>query len=813
MKDVRSIVVSLLLFLAHTVILCDEQISAPQQSQELSIDELSPEQMAAFQRYMKEVCEPLMEKVYSVIDRIYSVVSTVSAMIVSNQVVIADKKGAHSKVKQINIMVNQLRNTKVMVANPVTLVQLIHITKALVVHLQDAMRKNMASFQDFNPMEAIKNIKESDLDPKNMDKEIKNLDILVKRLERESENVGLFWYNKGYRTLDKFIIAPCDKYSLHKWVPVGYASAVLLYWLFEGDKKGRDQSNFEKAWWIPTLLKDFIGQVPRTIAGSPEAFNDLKTFGKMETIATLIKHSNFTLTAAILSLSWSKISRTWSNDIHPWLSKNMLYTHNFLKGGAYLKEAARINEAVEEVYFKDIVGLDHVKETFNKIVHYLENPEYYARRGLIPPKGILLVGNTRTGKSYSVKALFNEIRCMYERKGVSDPFKYISINGSIINSAGGFEQLMGYVRYSAPCVIFIDEIDLLDLQRKGQNQMLSEFLTSLSGALNNDDPKKQVIVIAATNNPENLDKALRAAGRLGHELRFELPSTADRIDFVRTQLERLSLDPSSFNINKIAHETDGKSYESLKLIINTAILDASIEGRVVDQHDIERALDRELRNIITIDNRIIPDEQKCIIASHFAGPALYLHTNNGHTKLSQVTIRQVMTTIGEKIMGAHLFEDNGKKVHEEKRFEYGGIFTYTEGDNANILNYEQKLEQCCLYLSGFIAEETLLGASGYSCHHEYMDNALAVACSLAFEGINVDRLPNELRFEYHRKALRIIEECKNKLRTLFNKPENKVLLEAIRSALLTQEALSGEDIKHIIEQTKQQNIGVSAQGA
>jgi ATP-dependent Zn protease len=678
----------------------------------------------------------------------------------------------------------------------------------------------MKNIGAFNPMVVMQNfqatVTENDFDPATINKELALLTSMVGKLERESENVGLLWYNKAYRAVDSTVIAPCAKYNLHIALPVAYASAVCLYWMFTGEKAASTsedgkiiyKSEFDKARWIPGIVKNFLGILPRSVLGQPQEFNELGLGGKIETNKTLANSGHFTFGAALLAFSWAKISSTWTQTISPWISKKLSYTHNFLKGGAYLKQAARLIDSTEEVYFSDIVGLDHVKETFSKIVHYLENPEYYARRGLVPPKGILLVGGTRTGKSHSVKALFNEIKTMYERKGTNDPFRYISINASVINMAGGFEQLMSYVRHEAPCVIFIDEIDLLDLQRRGRNQMLSEFLTSLSGALSNDDPKKQVIVIAATNNPENLDHALRAAGRLGHELRYELPSSSDRAAFITTQLEKLSLDPASFNVARFAHETEGKSYEALKSVLNSAILNACIQSRVVDQQDIVDALDKELRNIVTIDNRVIPSEELLIVGSHFAGPALFLHLQNSETKLSKVTTHQVMSQIEEKFIGAHLWNDGPKKLHEEKRFEYGGFFTYNAHDTAHLLSYEQRLAQCSLYLSGFIAEETLLGASGYSCHKEYMDYALAIARSLAFEGMDADKLPDDIRTEYHRKALRIVEDCKEKLRILFK--EHRVQLELIRTQLLNKQSLTGEEITQLLATVSENTQAVIA---
>lgn len=812
-----------LLILINTVFAQEPTVPTPTSPPLAKEQELSTEQM----EMIEKIYESFLNKTQSLLDDLYGSLSGLSAMIMGDQVpTVTRKKETHSALKQMNMVISTLRNQKMMVIEPMEIIGLVKITKAFAVHIHKALDNNLQSIEQFDIKPIItdlQNLTEEDFNPEAIAKEIQLIEQIVKNIQYKTETVGLSWYNKAYRgVIDSRVVQVTNKYSLHKWIPLAYSAFVVGYWILGsaqetnpiykkditgsdvhvGDEPIQGSSPFEKTRLIPQILKNILGPLPFRYGGqgsTPQNINKLSIGGQLENGLSTLNSGALPISAAIVGYAATSGYQKWTNSVRPWIGKKLSYVHNFLKGGIYLKEAARLNGVTKEVYFKDLVGLNHVKETFSKIVHYLQNPEYYARRGLVPPKGILLVGGTRTGKSYSVTALFNEIKKAQMESGISQDFKFYSLSGADIHGNGGFANIMHIARNQGPCVLFIDEIDLLCLQRGGgENPMLGEFLTCLSGAITNDDPKKQVIVIAATNNPENLDKALRASGRLGHELRYELPSYEDRVKFLEKELERFSLDHGQFDVAAIASQTDNKSYETLKEVINNATLFAAINGRVVSQQDIMFTLDQELRKIVTIDSRIIPNEEKTIIASHFAGPALYLGLTKGRLHITKVTTRQIMTSIGERWAGAHLMKDDTLPTEEEKRFEYGGFFTHYAGDTGNVLSYEEKRQACALYLSGMIAEEVLLGACGQSCDKNSILYALKIARSIVFEGVDADKLPESIRTEYYRKALQFIEECKKELRVLFK--EHKETLELLRNELLTKETLEEAAIFKLIAQ-------------
>lgn len=785
---------------------------------------MTPEQLQELEEAKKlymiqvnEVYEPLLGRTQDCLVRAHAVWSSVSAALMAGKIpTVANKKDVHTKIKGMNMMINELSMQKFMVADPRIVVNLIVLTKALIQHMIDALDNNLKNIKEFDIRSALAGIQitENDIQPATLNRQIVIIERMIKTLEKKSESVGLLWYNKAYRFVaDSTPVQTGYKYGLHKWIPLAYTAFVIGAWVFGSSTRPIDPNAHPRGYeedpncfWrktslIPSFVKTRVfGQFPirdSYMGGNLSNSEEMRSVGILEAGVAHLNSPNHIATGAVMGYGLKKAYEIWNRSVSPAINKTLGVIHHTLRGGDSLQKASQLRGQPDEVYFSDLVGLEHVKKTFATIVQYLENPESYARRGLTPEKGILLIGGTRTGKSYSVKALYNEIVKSQKAKYGTTRFGFYEINASDIQATGGFKNLMEIARHNGPCVLFIDEIDLLYLQRGQQNPLLGEFLTSLSGALSTDDPKKQVIIIAATNNPESLDKALRASGRLGAELRYELPSLQDRIVFMQKQLEKLSLDLEQFDIATIAQQTEGHSFETLKGMINNATLFAAINGRVVTQQDIMMIIDQELRKIISIDNKVIADAERAIVASHYAGQALYLSLVDSRTKLAQVTTRQVMTSINEKWAGSHLL-DNDKVKDDEKRFEYGRVFTYQDGDSAQVVTFEEKKQECMLHLSGFIAEEALLGACAYSCNKDAMAYALHLAKALTFEGIDADKLPDDIRTEYHRKALQFIESCKQELRTMFK--AQLPLLTVLRNELVSKEVLLQADVQNILKQ-------------
>lgn len=740
-----------------------------------------------------------------ILDEIYNVVSSLSMMINDGQIkTVINKKDVTSRLMEISLLIHNVQQDVKIVADPITAYTLLEINTELIEHLLKAIAHDLRTLPEFDLQATIARaiprghqLDSSQAVITQLQKRQEQTILLLDRLKKSTETVGLLWYNRAYRKFDNYVIAPIDKYSLHKWTiglgAIGAAS-LLTYWHFVKNERFNDNAIVKK---MPNFItQSLLGPKPKWEGPSVTNQDKLGLLGTAEMHLYNANAGHMVITAGVFGFAWKHINTYWNNKAYPWISKKISSWHNTLKGGAYLQRAAQVAEKLEEVTFDDLVGCNEVKQVFGEIVQFILDPEYYARRGQQPPKGILLVGKSRTGKSYSVSALATHIKHALKAAGKDDEFKYISVSAADIQEAGGVEELMRLVKYTAPCILFIDEIDLLDLQRKGYNPMLMAFLTHMDGAIKSKDPKKQVILIGATTNPENLDKALRQDGRFEKEIVFELPSYVERKVFLERKISKLGLPLESFDLDKIARETEGKAFATLGRLLSRATLRACFEHRVVNQDDLELMLDKEVRNIIMYDNKLISNEDKHVIAAHFAGKALILHDLNNSEKLAKVTIRPVVHDVEEKIMGAHLW-DQTKGDDDGERIKHGALFTYHESDTANIKTYEQKIHACKVLLAGFIAEEITFGACGFECHKGDVQKALQLIQSLAFEGVNIEKMPAKIQVEYQRNALKLLEQCKQEVRETLN--EKRAQLDDLTLSLALFETLDAHHVARIIE--------------
>lgn len=735
-------------------------------------------------------------------NQILTLMTGLSAMINDKQIPVIKQKDVLKTFKDMSNLIQSIQKEKFAQITLGTLHFLLKLNQNLMNHLTQTLKNNFRNMRAFDLAPLLKRgINEESINPEDIQKLLQKNQQQLKTLMKTADNAGLRWYNLAYRKLDNYIIEPSIKYEIPKRALIagaGLASIIYVWWRL-------GEESFKKA--CPGFIyNNAFGPHPTTVRTTQGSFTtneaELKALGKLEYNLEQLTHGFLPFGAFITAYTALSLKSEWgdkSTGFRAWFNKKISIVHNKLKGGSYLKEAQKALEQIDEVSFNDIVGLDHIKSSFKLLVSYLENPESYDRLGLTPPKGILLVGETRTGKSFSVKALFGEINKMLKTQGRKNEFKFIELNASEINQYG-IQYLLNLVKKCAPCIVFIDEIDLLDLQRKGKNQMLSELLTCMSGTLDSKDPKNQVILIGATNMPENLDSALRQPGRFGQEHRFEYPSFSDRKAFITRKLEKLSLNLELFDLDTFTQDTEGKSYEALNILINNALLKARIQGSVLTQEHIEQTLDSEIRHVVPADTKVIPDHQKKLLSIHFAGHALALTLLDTHTKLSKVTIQQVMTDIKEEFMGMHLYKK--KEDEKQKRFEYGNVFTHHVTDIiGNMHTYEETLALCKFNLAGIAAEKIILGSCSYSCHKEDKTRALALAQSLAFEGLDVARMPKHIQQQRYDQALAIVDTCEKEIITLLQKNKQKLI--RIAQELQDKQSLSLQDIEKFINNGSQ----------
>jgi ATP-dependent Zn protease len=734
------------------------------------------------------------------LEEIHGILSDLSAIVNEKQTKIANKDTVLNNIKAMMRDIERKKNLLAVNTQKPELYATTQFTRHAITHIMHALKNNLQEFPHFSFEQKVTRTKK-EINPADIEHILRTTHKALYQLKAQANSAGLFWYNKLYRTLDRYLLHYIVEYGKNTFCAV--AGASYIWWRCSNNE------------FLNSILGIPFNPFVKTSKNNSDAANNNTPntaentgptrLGKLDELATAWNKDLLPLAGVLLWIYGEDLNEKWSYELKPELEKKVKALHYRLMGGAYTTRADKLDEIKAEVTFDDLVGLDHVKEYFKLLVDYLENPEMYDRRKLTPQKGCLLVGPTRTGKTHSVSALHGEITRMLKRTGRPEKFGFVEIPAVWLNDSkrGGIRRIMYALKAKAPCIAFIDEIDLINLQRTGKNIELSEFLTALSGVLDETDPQKQVIIIAATNKPESLDTALRQPGRFGKEIRFEYPDLTSRKTYITMQLKKLSLDLALFDIEKIARETEGYSYATLKTLTDNAVLKARVAGQSVTQQHLQAALDEEVRHMLPT-TKDIPDHEKQIIATHFAGHALALNLLDTHTKLAKVTINPVMTSIKEELIGKHLMQDAyGNKPNADKeqdRYDHGSIFTYHTQDSINIANRDEQLKQCKVQLAGIAAEKIMLGSCGYSCHKKDKEKALSIAMALVCEGIDPNSLPKTLQEQKYHEGFTLLTECEKEITLLLQK--HRDTLENIIFELQANGTLTDQEVAEIIEDTE-----------
>ena len=496
-------------------------------------------------------------------------------------------------------------------------------------------------------------------------------------------------------------------------------------------------------------------------------------------------------------------------EVSPWVSSIIMFAGFFLlwqfvmkkamnKMGGMGGNAMSFGKANAKVYvkaqtgktFQDVAGQDEAKEALREIVDFLHNPQKYTEVGAKMPKGALLVGPPGTGKTLLAQAVAGE---------ADVPF--FSISGSefvemfVGMGAAKVRDLFKQANEKAPCIVFIDEIDTIGKKRDGggmggndeREQTLNQLLTEMDGF----DGKKGVVILAATNRPETLDKALLRPGRFDRRIPVELPDLKGREAILKVHAEKIRME-ENIDFDAIARATSGASGAELANIINEAALRAVRMGRTkVAQHDLMESVEVILAGYQR-KGAVISAEEKKIIAYHEVGHALVAAKQNHSAPVQKITI--IPRTSGA--LGYTLQVDEGEKHLMKKEEIFNKIATFTGGRVAEELKFgsittgaSNDIEQATRLARGMITRYGMSEEFGMvaleTVTNQYLGGDTSLACSNE-TAAKIDRAVVELVKEAHEKARRILLENRDKL-------------DEISAFLLEKETITGEEFMEILQ--------------
>ena len=440
------------------------------------------------------------------------------------------------------------------------------------------------------------------------------------------------------------------------------------------------------------------------------------------------------------------------------------------------------------VTFADVAGQDEAKESLTEMVDFLHNPGKYLEIGAKLPKGALLVGPPGTGKTLLAKAVAGEANVPFFSLSGSDFVEmFVGVGASRVRDL--FKQAQAV----APCIIFIDEIDAIGKSRDsrygGGNDEREQTLNQLLAEMDGFDTSKGLVILAATNRPEVLDKALLRPGRFDRRVIVERPDLKGRIETLKVHAKGVNMD-DTVDFEEIALATSGAVGSDLANMINEAALGAVKAGRkAVSQSDLFEAVEVVIAGKEKKD-RILNKEEKRIVAYHEVGHALAIALQK-HTEPVQ------KITIVPRTMGALGYT---MQVPEEEKY---------------LMNQNEMLSELVTFFGGRAAEEVKFNSvtTGASNDIERATNlaramvtrygmsdafgliGLESVESMYLDGRTVMNCSDQTAAKVDEEVMRILKEAYDKAVTLIR--ENIEILDAISEFLLEKETITGKEFMEI----------------
>ena len=461
--------------------------------------------------------------------------------------------------------------------------------------------------------------------------------------------------------------------------------------------------------------------------------------------------------------------------------------------GGFGKNNAKVYmEKQTGVTFKDVAGQDEAKESLQEIIDFLHNPQKYADIGAKLPKGALLVGSPGTGKTLLAKAVAGEANVPFFSISGSD-FEEVFVGVG----ASRVRDLFHQAAKVAPCIVFIDEIDAVGHTRDSRFGHNDQTLNQLLGEIDGFDSSKGVVILAATNRPEILDKALLRAGRFDRRIIVDRPNLQGRLDTLKVHTKKIKLS-EDVDLKKIAQATAGAVGADLANLVNEAALRAVRQGRqAVNQEDLLVSFETVIAGTEK-KNTVLTDTEKRLVAYHEVGHALVAALEKNTQPVSKITI--VPHTSGALGYTMQMPEEEkylmtSEELLSDLRTMLGGraaeqvVFGVKTTGASNDLQRATALAQSMVAQYGMSEELGLMAPSSNT--NQYLEGQNYLNCS---DG-TTERIDNAVQTLLHKTY----EEAKNTL------IQNRKLLDEISEYLLAKETITGDELMAYINADKAEN--------
>ena len=475
----------------------------------------------------------------------------------------------------------------------------------------------------------------------------------------------------------------------------------------------------------------------------------------------------------------------------------MIFYRYAFKGGGGVMGVGKSNAKLyvqnkTGVTFKDVAGQEESKESLKEIVDFLHNPEKYTKIGAKLPKGALLVGPPGTGKTLLAKAVAGEANVPFFSLSGSDFVEmFVGVGASRVR------DLFKQAQQNAPCIIFIDELDAIGKSRDsrfGGNDEREQTLNQLLAEMDGFDSSKGIIILAATNRPEILDKALLRPGRFDRRIIVERPDLRGRIDVLKVHAKNVCMD-ETVDFREIALATSGAVGSDLANIINEAALMAVRNGRnAVSQADLFESVEVVIAGKAKKD-RVLSAEERRIVSYHEVGHALVAALQKNTEPVQKITIiPRTMGALGYvmQVPEEEKYLMSEKQIREELVTMLAGraaesiVFDSVTTGASNDIEQATKLARAMITQYGMSEKFGLIGLT--TVEDQYLGGRATLNCGEATAA------------EIDQEVMKILKEAYDKALALL--ADNRDCLDKIAAFLIERETITGKEFMKIFREVK-----------
>ena len=475
----------------------------------------------------------------------------------------------------------------------------------------------------------------------------------------------------------------------------------------------------------------------------------------------------------------------------------MIFYRFAFKGGGGVMGVGKSNAKLyvqnkTGVTFQDVAGQEESKESLREIVDFLHNPEKYTKIGAKLPKGALLVGPPGTGKTLLAKAVAGEAGVPFFSLSGSDFVEmFVGVGASRVR------DLFKQAQQNAPCIIFIDELDAIGKSRDsrfGGNDEREQTLNQLLAEMDGFDSSKGIIILAATNRPEILDKALLRPGRFDRRIIVERPDLRGRIDVLKVHAKNVCMD-ETVDFKEIALATSGAVGSDLANIINEAALLAVRNGRnAVSQSDLFESVEVVIAGKAKKD-RVLSAEERRIVSYHEVGHALVAALQKNTEPVQKITIiPRTMGALGYvmQVPEEEKYLMSEKQIREELVTMLAGraaesiVFDSVTTGASNDIEQATKLARAMITQFGMSEKFGLIGLT--TVEDQYLGGRATLNCGEATAA------------EIDQEVMKILKDAYDQALALL--ADNRDCLDKIAAFLIERETITGKEFMKIFREVK-----------